>query len=244
MKLRFRLLPVLIFCAAFTLSLKIGGLWHDFDALVSPSSAVAEETPEQKPADQQAQAPNPPAGGEEPRQAEAAGADGRSAEAPGDDKALANDKAKEARFDPRLVTDSELDVLQKLAERRTELNRRSRQLDTREKVLRATEARIEAKIADLKQIQDTISKLLEKHDKEKEAQMRSVVKIYEKMKPKDAARIFEELEMSILLDVVERMREAKAAPIMANMTPGKAKAVTSALAQRRALPKLDGKEIN
>ena len=131
-----------------------------------------------------------------------------------------------------------------MADRRAELNRRSRVLDTREKLLRATENRIESKIADLKQIQDTISKLLKKHDKEKEAKMRSVVKIYENMKPKDAARIFEELEMPIFLDVVERMREAKTAPIIAKMTPRKAKAVTAALAHRRALPKLDKKSIN
>lgn len=239
MKIRVRLLPILIFCAAFTLSLKIGGLWHGVEALVSPSSAIAEEKVEQK----AAQKPKPPAA-----------RDGRTAPGAAGDAGDAGDGQKDAdtppvqaqqpRFDPRLVTDSELDVLQKLAERRAELDRRARQLDTRENVLRATEARIEAKIADLKQIQDTISNLLARHDKQREAQMRSVVKIYERMKPKDAARIFEELEMSILLEVVERMSEAKAAPIMANMTPIKAKAVTAALAQRRALPKLDGRGIN
>ena len=236
MKIRVRLLPILIFCAAFTLSLKVGGLWHGVEALVSPSSAIAEEKDEQK----AARTPKPPAASDAAAAPGAAGdaADGQK------DSATPPAQAQQPRFDPRLVTDSELDVLQKLAERRAELDRRARQLDTRENVLRATEARIEAKIADLKQIQDTISNLLARHDKQREAQMRSVVKIYERMKPKDAARIFEELEMPILLEVVERMSEAKAAPIMANMTPIKAKAVTSALAQRRALPKLDGKEIN
>lgn len=232
MKLRFRLLPTLIFCAAFTLSLKLGSLWQGVDQIVSPRSAIAEEAGGKD----KAATPAPVAEGAGGKSAESGGKAAKTT-------APAEPDAAESRFDPRLVTDSELDVLQKLAERRTELGRRARELDTREKVLRATEARIEAKIADLKQIQDTISKLLAKHDEQREAQMRSVVKIYEKMKPKDAARIFEELEMSILLDVVERMREAKAAPIMANMTPAKAKAVTAALAQRRALPKL-GKEIN
>jgi flagellar motility protein MotE (MotC chaperone) len=234
MKWRFRLLPTIIFCAAFTLSLKLGGLWQGVDALVSPSSAVAEEKDERKGENGQ-----PPAAAGDAK--EPTGKAGNQ-EKPAGAAQLA--KTQGVRFDPRLVTDSELDVLQKLAERRAELNDRSRQLDTREKVLRATEARIEAKIVDLKQIQDTISKLLAKHEKEKEEQLRSVVKIYEKMKPKDAARIFEELEMPILLDVVERMREAKTAPIMANMSPLKAKAITAALAQRRALPKLDKKEIN
>jgi flagellar motility protein MotE (MotC chaperone) len=56
------------------------------------------------------------------------------------------------------------------------------------------------------------------------------------MKPKDAARIFEELEMDILLPVVERMKERKTAPILAKMNADKAKAITTELAQRRLLP--------
>lgn len=64
------------------------------------------------------------------------------------------------------------------------------------------------------------------------------------MKPKYAARIFEELELPILLDVVERMRKAKTASIIAKMTPGKAKKVTTALAHRRSLPKLEKANIN
>ena len=155
-------------------------------------------------------------------------------------------KPEIVRFDPSLVTDSELDMLQRLVERRAELKKRATQLDTRQRLLQATEKRIDGKLVELKRMQDTIDGLLRKHDEQKEAQMRSVVKIYESMKPKDAARIFEQLDMAILLDVVERMREAKTAPIMANMTPGKAKSMTAALAQRRALPSPDtpGKRKN
>ena len=234
MKFRIRLLPILIFCTALTVSVKLGSLWHGLDGLIFSSAAIAEEkagtTPKQG-ADTNYIARSDPAGTAKEMAKMA-------------DAAKKGTKKRVPRFDPRLVTDSELDILQKLAERRTELNRRSRQLDTREKLLQATENRIESKIVDLKQIQDTISKLLKKHDEEKEAKMRSVVKIYEKMKPKDAARIFEELELPILLDMVERMREAKTASIIAKMTPRKAKAVTTALAHRRALPKLDKKSIN
>jgi flagellar motility protein MotE (MotC chaperone) len=239
MKTRFRLLPVFIFIAALTLSVKLGGLFLDFRGTVAPASAVAQEA---KPAEKGAAGK-----GGEARPAEKKDAEKKAGKPSGNAEEKADEKSEAApavRFDPRVVTDSELDILQKLAERRAELDRRSRQLDTREKLLRATENRIEAKIQDLKQIQETISKLLVKHDKEKEAKMQSIVKIYEKMKPKEAARIFEELEMPILLDVLERMREAKTALIMANMSPAKAKAVTAALTQRRALPKLGKKEIN
>ena len=56
------------------------------------------------------------------------------------------------------------------------------------------------------------------------------------MKPKDAARIFEQLDMVVLLDVIERMKERKSAPILAKMKPQRAKEITLELAQRRGLP--------
>jgi len=65
--------------------------------------------------------------------------------------------------------------------------------------------------------------------------MKSLVKIYENMKPKDAAPIFEQLDMDVLLDIVDRMKEAKVAPILAQMNPAKAKEVTDELAKRHEL---------
>lgn len=218
--MRFRLLPVVIFAAAFALSVKLGGLWYGLDGnLVSTPVHAQEKTPEK---------------------------------AAGKDNAKAGDNEKKSqkittktredmpnlRFDPGMVTDSELDVLQKLAERRVELNRRSQRLDTREFLLQATEKRIEAKLDDLRQMQNTISALLKTHDKEQEAKFRSVVKIYETMKPKAAARIFEQLDMTVLLNVIERMREVKASAILSRMSSEKAKSVTVALAELRTLPKL------
>ena len=108
----------------------------------------------------------------------------------------------------------------------------------RETLLRATETRIDGKIDELRKIKKTIEGLLKRHDAETEAKMKSLVKIYESMKPKDAARIFEQLDLKVLLDVVERMREARSAPILAKMSAAKAKTLTTALAARRSLPKI------
>ena len=69
-----------------------------------------------------------------------------------------------------------------------------------------------------------------------------VIKIYENMKPKDAARIFDELDMDTLLLVAERMKERKLAPVMAQMKPTKAKDVTIRLSTLRSLP-LPGAEL-
>jgi len=66
--------------------------------------------------------------------------------------------------------------------------------------------------------------------------MESLVKIYEKMKPKDAARIFNNLEMDILIDVASNIKESKMAPILASMSSDRANKLTVELATRRQLP--------
>lgn len=132
-------------------------------------------------------------------------------------------------------SDAEIDVLQNLAARRENLDRREREIATRDGLLKAAEDRIDAKITELKGLRGQLEKILKQYDDEEKANMASLVKIYENMKPKDAARIFGKLEMDILLEMVGRMREAKAAPILAKMDPAKAKSVTSELAQRREL---------
>ena len=66
--------------------------------------------------------------------------------------------------------------------------------------------------------------------------MNSLVKIYEAMKPKDAARIFEQLDIDTILLVAERMKERRLAPVMAQMNPEKAKDITIKLSKLRELP--------
>ena len=82
----------------------------------------------------------------------------------------------------------------------------------------------------------TQSEMIKTHDQQEDAKMQSLVKIYENMKPKDAARIFEELDINTLLMVAERMKERKLAPVMAKMNSGKAKEMTVELSKLRKLP--------
>jgi flagellar motility protein MotE (MotC chaperone) len=128
--------------------------------------------------------------------------------------------------DPFALSDEEIDLLQSLAERRKELDLRAHQLEQREVLLLAVERRIDEKVEALKSLQKSI-------EGETESQYKSLVKIYENMKPKDAARIFEELDMAILLPVTERMKERKLAAILAKMNTTNAMTLTIQLAQRR-----------
>ncbi|WP_321391676.1 MotE family protein [Emcibacter sp.] len=135
---------------------------------------------------------------------------------------------------------SEVQLLQELSERREILEQRAGEMDMREKLLEATENRIDQKIASLKKIEAQIQELLKIHDEREQAQLESLVKTYTAMKPKDAARIFDSLDMDILINIIEKMNEKKVAPILANMSSQTAKELTVELATRKQLPDIEG----
>jgi flagellar motility protein MotE (MotC chaperone) len=145
---------------------------------------------------------------------------------------------KRAGRDPMSFSPQEIEILQSLSQRRDDLDRRSAEIDRHEALLQATEQRIDEKIARLQQMESVINDAFKKQDQKDEANIKSLVKIYETMKPKEAARIFEQLDLPVLLGVLEQMKELKTAPILASMDPAKAKAVTLALAARRPSPEV------
>lgn len=132
-------------------------------------------------------------------------------------------------------SETELQVLQQLSERRDKLSERENDMQQRETLLSATEHRIDEKVASLKQLQTTLDGLIRQHDAEQETKLESLVKIYETMKPADAARIFEQLDSDTLLPVVEKMNERKLAAILAKLDPMKARDVTVELKRLREL---------
>ena len=123
-----------------------------------------------------------------------------------------------------------------MAERRENLDAREQELDIQSGLLTAAETRIDKKVKELKTLQAAIAKLIKSYDDQQNAKLQSLVKIYENMKPKDAARIFGELDMDTLLMVAERMKERKLAPIMAKMDPTKATEITVELSRLRQMP--------
>lgn len=133
-------------------------------------------------------------------------------------------------------SDSEIDVLQSLSKRREELDQRERNLNESAALLKAAEKEIDRKVEELRKLKTEIESLLGQQQKMEEARIVSLVKIYESMKPKEAAIIFNTLDMDVLLAVVGRMNERRLSPILASMDPEKARIVTIKLAEQRQLP--------
>lgn len=135
-------------------------------------------------------------------------------------------------------SDTQSAVLKELAERRKDLDARESRMNQREALLRVTEKQIADKTEELQILRTKIEELLGKQSEEEEARLQSLVKIYSGMKPKEAASIFNSLDMDILLQVVGRMSERKSAPILAAMETDKAKELTILLAEQKKLPEL------
>jgi flagellar motility protein MotE (MotC chaperone) len=135
---------------------------------------------------------------------------------------------------PPPVSDSERAVLLELRDRRKELEAREATLAARESMVAAAEVRLSARVEELQGLQKKLEGLDDNHKQQEDAAWKGLVKVYEDMKPRDAAVIFNDLGMQVLLAVVDRMKEAKAAAILAAMTPDKAREVTMQLAQFRS----------
>lgn len=226
--MRLRLIPVLMVAASLALALKTGDIWQGLGALVRVQTAVAAGD---LPADKGERGADQ-ASGQDAAPPEAAKSHGLKSHGSNSSSVVAV-----LPDDPLLLTDEEIDLLQRLGERRVEIDRRAAELKRRGALLKAAETRIDEKIGELESLKEVLESLLVEHDEQEERQLQSLVKIYESMKPKDAARIFEELDMVVLLEVIERMKERKTAPILAQMNPRRAKTITLELAQRRSFPR-------
>lgn len=226
---RIALLPVLAGVAAASFALRLPGMADDVAAVMprgNPAQA-AESAPATAAPAPSAPAPAAPAG--EPAANHDAAASGTEIPA-----SAATDPAP--AFDPDKLTPGEIEVLQNLARRREEIEARARELDSREALVAAAEARVDKKLAEIKAIEDKITAAQAQQSVEQDQQLARLVKVYEAMKPADAAMIFNTLDAQVLIDVASRMKEAKIAPVLAAMDPEAAKSLTVALATRRANP--------
>jgi len=131
---------------------------------------------------------------------------------------------------PPPVSESERAVLLDLRERRRELDGLAATLAARESMLVAAEMKLSSRVQELQDLQKKLESLDASHREQEETAWKGLVKVYETMKPRDAAIIFNDLGMPVSLAVIDRMKEAKAAAILAAMVPDKARDLTTQLA--------------
>lgn len=136
---------------------------------------------------------------------------------------------------PASVTSERL--LEQLSARKDELDAREADLNTRESVIEAAELRLEAAIKKLQEEKQAIALAENSRQDDRRGEIGNLSNAYERMKARDAARIFEVLDDDILIPVAAGMRTQSLAGVLAEMAPEKAKALTVALANREAQTK-------
>jgi flagellar motility protein MotE (MotC chaperone) len=222
-----RLLPVTIFALAGLLAVKS----IDLVRAAVPSNA-AEHAPAATSAPPAASPAAHPGSAKAPAAPVPASPAGSAAARTGSKPASAA-STEAGSAEPVPVSDGERTLLLELRQRRQELDAREQTLATREAVLAAAERKLSTRVDELQALQTRLEGIESARKSHEEANWRGLVKLYESMKPRDAAAIFNELDMQVLLQVVYRMKEAKAAAVMAAMQPEKARQVTTELAQMR-----------
>ncbi|HEY8575502.1 MAG TPA: hypothetical protein VIL88_04095 [Devosia sp.] len=134
------------------------------------------------------------------------------------------------------ASSSEQQLLQRLVDRRTELEKYEADLALRASLVDAAEKRIEERAATLEALETQISTLVDQRQQMEAGQFASIVAMYENMRPKDAANIFNNLDMAVLLQVAKTMSPRKMAPIMAAMDAARAQELTVQMADLAERP--------
>jgi len=153
---------------------------------------------------------------------------------------------------PQTVSPSERAILERLQARRQELETRAREIDIRESLLKATEKRVEARVEELKAIESRISTATQQKNEAEAARFKGIITMYEGMKPKDAAKVFDRLEMPVLFEIASQIAPRKMADILGLMAPDAAERLTVEMARRAGtdksatmedLPKIEGRML-
>lgn len=212
------LLPLIMLMGILIIGMRVEDIWNSAaEGRLFSRDALAQAAPEKPAAAPSVQAP--PA---EPQKMS-------------EDKGLPTPAAAPPAPEEDLSS-GDIEVLKQLTARRGELDKRSNDLDTREALIKVAEQRVDSKIKEMENLRQQLQAMVNQVNETQAVQYENLVKIYETMKPDEAARIFETLEMPTLLGVVERMKPKSTAPIMAKMAPDKAKELTMALTKQDQLP--------
>jgi flagellar motility protein MotE (MotC chaperone) len=130
------------------------------------------------------------------------------------------------------MSPAELQVLQSLGARRTQLDAREQSLSTQLQLLAAAEAKVDGKLKQLTGLKSDIQGLLGQADAQKTTEMAKLVTVYEGMPAADAAARMSLLDDSVRLPLASKMSIRKLSAMLAKMSPADAKSLTEKLADR------------
>jgi len=246
----FRIIPTLLIAAICLAVLKISGLLLDGGYILQDDSGP-------KPASWAENYLNFPTGRD--KQLDTSDITGsvenaptsKPAEAPAATTTTTKPEDVAAMPDPAtVVSPSERAVLERLQARRQELDARAREIDIRENLVKSAEKKLEGRLAELKATEAQIESANKKKNEAEAAQLKNLVMMYKNMKPKDAARVFDRLDIAVLYQIASQIPPRNLSDIVGQMKPENAERLTVEIARRAGsdksasldnLPKIEGR---
>lgn len=224
-------LPLIMLVSVMTLTLRLGDIWHTLShggLFTAVSTVHAATEPKETKKEEPAPIPTEKDKAQETKES-----------TPAPPSATTKESLKPSSPPPAdKKSTAESDLYKLLAGRREQLDKRAQELDAREALVGVAEQRVDQKIKEMGVLRKQLETLLGQAGTAQQEQLENLVKVYEIMKPKEAAKIFEALEMPILLGVIQKMKPARTAAILAEMDAEKAKEITTALSKRDQLPQI------
>jgi len=125
---------------------------------------------------------------------------------------------------------SEKQLLQQLRKRRKEIESDKDKLPAEKMALESIKQYIDNRLDVLENLQNKLKPQFNNTNQNDGKKIQKLVKVYESMKPKEAAKIFNDLQIGVLVEMTLNMKESRLAAILAEMKPEKARELTSILA--------------
>ncbi|MCO4055205.1 MAG: hypothetical protein HEQ16_14390 [Bosea sp.] len=142
------------------------------------------------------------------------------------------DRAAVMNESQRTLSSAERALAERLGERRDAIEARQRELDMREKLLETAERKLDGRVGELKAVEEKLDGKKDEKESAESQGLKKLVIMYENMKPKDAARVFDRLPADVLVPMVLQMNPRKMSEVMASMSSESAEKLTVALALR------------
>lgn len=205
--MKLRLFPMMLFAATSLLTLKAFDMVFNGDQLLAGPS--------------QAQAAGPPAKKETKN----------ALEAPSQ-----TERPKENIIPAQGAESAAVSINERFGEKRRALDDRNKELDLRDSLVQAAEKRLDTRMKELKDLEDKLTEAKTQEEEHSGLKIKNLVVMYETMKPKEAAAIFDNLDMDVTIEVVSRMKPQLTAQILGKMATASAQKLTVEMARRSLAP--------
>lgn len=152
---------------------------------------------------------------------------------PGSVDPKASDKVVENGKPASEWSETEVNHLQKLVQRKEQLDAREAELGRLESELTAQREELEKKLKSMDETRTGISNMLQERSTQDAEKVETLVQVYSNMKPSNAAKVLETLDEDLAVEIIGRMKKKNAAEVLNLMKPEKAQSFSEKFAGYR-----------